>query len=56
MKLSFKVFESGSIGESKEIDNIVEYEGKSPSEGKLLGLMFEYEGDDVGETDIGGNK
>ena len=55
-ELSLIVLQSGCIGQSDQIHEIIENKGKSSSKRELLGVMLEDEGDYVGETDVGGDK
>ena len=53
LKLFLIVSESGSIGQTKEVDHIVEDEGQTADKGELVRFVFEDECDYVGETYVG---
>ncbi len=56
LKLSFIVFEGGRVGESDKINEVVEDEGQTSDEWELLWVVFEDEGDDIREADVGGDQ
>ena len=53
LKLFLIVSKGSGVGQTKEVDHIVEDEGQTADEGELVRFVFEDKCDNVGETYVG---